>query len=133
MKTRNSHGALWQVAYVVVPPFHRIMEALRLHKGRQPWIVGSLKSKDSIEDVRKYLFTRGFEPAILAWRDDNQVISMRRIHNKIFQYHVRVHDDGEVRAHYEYASEAKPIDHILGKDMEPRKEFFISLLKKHLK
>lgn len=74
------------------------------------------------------LTEKGYEEAIIAWCDPGEVLSMRKIHNEIYQYHVRLFIDGEIRAHYEYSPESKPIEHIRETFFKPETEFFKNLL-----
>lgn len=80
------------------------------------------------DEFRKRLLAAGFEDAILALRDPGEILNMRKVDNKIFQYHVRLFNDNEVRVHYEFSGEARPIRHCWGTNFEFKKEAFTKIL-----
>lgn len=123
----------WTVIYKIWPPVLRTLEKVKFHKGRQEYLIGHLKDTQSVYNLKKHLTKNGFEKAILSWIDTGEILSMRKIDNKIFQYHLRVFNDTEIRGHYEYSPEAKPLFHCLEKYFEPKKEYFTKLTKKYLK
>ncbi|MEK7539337.1 MAG: hypothetical protein AAB595_01725, partial [Patescibacteria group bacterium] len=53
----------------------------------------------------------GFGNHFIAWDDQAQVLSWRKLINFQEQYHLRVFSDGEIRGHFEYTPEAHPIQH----------------------
>lgn len=53
---------------------------------------------------------------------------MRKTHDKIFQYHIRLFEDREVRGHYEYSSEGNPFAHVNESTFEKRTNYFKELL-----
>ncbi len=123
---------MWDIAYRVWPPCIRTAEKLGCHDIRQRYLLGRLNANFNKEELLKLLERSGFEPAVIAWRDPGQVLSMRKIHDRIFQYHVRLFIDGEIRAHYEYSPESHPLDHFLEVKFEPKAEFFRNLLGNYL-
>lgn len=126
-----SSKKVWRIIYLFYPPILRILEKLHFHHYRQKYHVGFVKKKD-IHKIKKYLLKQGYEPAILSWKDPEEVINMRKIDKKVFSYHLRIFRDGEVRAHYEYASEANPWNHITEKVFMPKKRYYKKLLKRFL-
>ena len=126
------HNPIWPIAYCIWPPILRRLEKLGIHKGRQNYHLGYIKKDCSIEDVKTFLKKQGFEPATLAWKDSDEVLSMRKPHNKQFQYHIRAYNDKEMRGHYEYSSEGNPFKHIFESHFTPEQEFFILLMKDFL-
>ena len=105
------YTSFWSLFYKVWPPCTRVLEALGFHNQRQRYVLGSLEPRYDEDDLRGFLTDRGFEHAILAWKDPGEVLSVRRVHNRIFQYHIRLFEDGEIRAHYEYSPEAHTFKH----------------------
>ena len=118
----------WSLAYPVWPKIIRGWEKLGFHKFRQRFLIGHLNANFNKENLEKMLYEQGFENAIIAWCDPGEVLSMRKINDEIYQYHIRLFIDGEIRAHYEYSPEAKPIDHIRETFFKPETEFFKDLL-----
>ncbi len=118
--------------YRVWPPCIRTAERLGFHNFRQKYLLGRLNVNYNKESLEHTLRGEGFERAIIAWRDPGEVLSMRKIHNSIFQYHIRLFIDGEIRAHYEYSPESHPISHFFEARFEPETEFFTKLLGNYL-
>jgi len=100
------------------------------HEGRQPFLMGKLH-KYSEEQFKKYLLQQGYEHDYLAWIDEGEVLSMRKREGKKHQYHIRLHSDKEIRAHYEHAPEAMPIHHLVC-TVKLRPKYFKQLLKEFL-
>lgn len=123
---------IWKFIYVVYPPILRVLEKIRIHSFRQDFLLGVLKKDANISEIKKFLQSHNYEDVILAWKDPGELLSMRKIDQKIFQYHIRIFNDGEVRTHYEYSSEGNPWGHVFEKCFEPRSEYFKSLLMEYL-
>lgn len=122
----------WNGVYKIYPPLLRVLEKIRIHNFRQDFLVGILKRDSNHLELRAFLVEEGFEEAILAWKDPGELLSMRKIDNEIFQYHVRIFSDGEVRCHYEYSSEGNPWGHIFEIRFEAQKEYFQELFSDYL-
>ena len=120
------------IFYRVWPPVTRTLEFCGFHAFRQRFILGNLASGFNKEKLKARLVLCGFERAILAWKDPGEVLSMRKVHNRIFQYHVRLFIDGEIRGHFEYSPEADPIRHFFECYFEPETDFFRKLLGEYL-
>src|ERR1035437_2750372 len=82
------------------------------HKRRQNFLVGELHLERPIQDFAMFLVEQGFGNHFVAWKDPNEILSLRRIHGFKYQYHIRVFSDREVRCHYEYTPEYRPIHHM---------------------
>jgi hypothetical protein len=98
------------------------------HEGRQDFLIGTVAPHTTIEEVITYLVERGFHNHFVAWEDDGELVSLRYPDGFKRQYHLRIFEDGEIRAHYEYTTEAHPIRHMRDIDVEPRREYFLELL-----
>jgi hypothetical protein len=130
---KNPYNKWWKIIYFIYPPILRILEKLGFHKGRQLYLIGILdKNKISPKNFEEYLKDLGYEKAILAWKDDGEIFSLRKINNYNFQYHIRLFDNDEIRCHYEYSSEANPIKHVMETIFNPETEYFESILKQFL-
>jgi hypothetical protein len=60
------------------------------------------------------------------------LFSLRKVKDSVFQYHIRLHNDREIRAHYEYSSEGNPVGHIFEKVFEEQRDYFTQILKEYL-
>ena len=122
----------WRV-YTPLHPYVRdtalALGIVHHEKGRQRFLLGRIALGYSIEDVAMYLVReQEFGNHFVAWHDDGQVVSLRRVDGFAYQYHIRLFDDGEVRGHYEYTPEYKPIDHMREAVLEERRDTFLQFL-----
>ncbi|MDO8482513.1 MAG: hypothetical protein Q7S86_01685 [bacterium] len=124
----EKYTGFWNLFYKVWPPCTRVLEWLGFHSHRQRYLLGHLQSSYNKVDLKRLLSDKGFEHAILAWQDPGEILSMRRIDNRIFQHHIRLFVDGEIRAHYEYSPEAHTFKHFFEVHFEAEVEFFRKLL-----
>ena len=117
----------WKVIY----PVHNITRNALLatgilsHEGRQLYAFGTLASEKNMEDFLFHLQSQGFGNHFIAWDDDDQVASLRRLDGFERQYHVRIFKDGEIRGHYEFTPEAHPILHYKATGQEHRQSDFL--------
>lgn len=120
----------WRV-YTPIHPFVR-NTALTLrvvsHSGRQNFLVGKISQAHSMKDVIDFLISQGYGNHFIAWKDDGEVVSLRRVVGFSHQYHIRIFEDGEVRGHYEYTPECYPILHYKAVDQKDCREEFLKLL-----
>jgi hypothetical protein len=120
--------AFWKGVY----PMHNTIRNALLsthvlsHAGRQPYAFGRLAPGKTVEGFLKYLERQQFGNHFIAWDDDDQVASVRRLDGFERQYHVRIFKDGEVRAHYEFTPECYPIMHYKAKGQQERREDFLN-------
>lgn len=114
-------------------PYHRHLRdgaiALKVirNRGRQLFLMGEVAPHLSIEDFVTHLVDHGYAYHRVAWEDDGEMVSLRCVRDFIFQYHIRIFEDGEVRAHYEYTPECYPLAHLMGEGLEERREEFLAL------
>ncbi len=99
------------------------------HKGRQNFLIGKLDPTRSIKEFVTHLVAQGFANHFVAWKDTDELISLRRTEGFKYQYHVRIFADGEVRCHYEYTPEYRPIQHLKQKGFQNRNDEFITMFK----
>ena len=128
----SENSGVWKVVYATYPRLLRLLERAGFHSGRQPHILGVLNSRYRPQDLRNHLLTHGFESAILAWKDSDEILSLRKIDRHIYQWHLRLHSDGEIRGHYEYSSEGNPLGHVFNSAFRKDDEAFIALLGDYL-
>lgn len=117
----------WKTAYFFYPYIRDLSLFLRLvkHGGRQQYRIGFLRDGVGYGDFEKFLVEIGFEPAVIAWIDDDEVFGMRKLDGKLWQYHVRLYKDGEVRGHKEYSPESwRWWKHFTEVDEETGEEYF---------
>jgi hypothetical protein len=126
----RSKYLFWRVLY----PFHNAGRDILLsagiihHSGRQDFILGYVAPGKTIEEFLRYLEGREFLNHFIAWKDDEEVISVRRLVDFEWQYHLRIFADGEVRGHYEYTPESHPLWHVKSVRQEERREDFVEFL-----
>jgi len=106
---------IWHIAYHFFPWLQKhLIEWKIIHheKGRQKFHLGWLAPGKTLEDLEKHLHEKwNFGNHFVAWVDSGQVLSWRKLVNFDYQYHIRVFKDGEIRGHYEYTPESKPLRH----------------------
>jgi hypothetical protein len=132
MTSPYSKKIFWKIIYIIWPPVLRAIELLGIHNFRQNFLLGHLNSKYTKDDFIKLLAGQDFELGIIAYKDPGEIVGMRRLDTPIYQYHIRLFIDGEIRAHYEYSPEARPLDHIFEVGFENRKDFFVKILGEYL-
>src|SRR3989344_7502176 len=122
----------WRV-YTPLHPFVRDLAlALRIVKFEsrsERFPLGTVAPHSSVEKLVHYLVSRGYAYHRVAWEDNGELVGMRRVENFLYQYHIRIYEDGEVRGHYEFTPEAYPILHLNRIGQEARREEFLELLK----
>ncbi|MBT4651242.1 hypothetical protein HOC13_01850 [Candidatus Woesearchaeota archaeon] len=123
----------WKFTYFFYPPILRLLEKAKVHSSRQNYLIGKLVDDSSLEKIKEKLLLEGFENAILSWKDPGEVLNMRRVTKGVYQYHLRIFNDLEIRGHYEFSSEGNPLGHIKEKVFVPEKDYFTSLLNDFLK
>ncbi|MDP3985881.1 MAG: hypothetical protein U1C53_01350 [Candidatus Veblenbacteria bacterium] len=104
----------WKIFEPFFPTVRDAWVALGLinHNLRQPYLYGALKAEFTHNDLRTYLKAAGFTNDYLAWVDPDEILNMRKVVDVIYQYHVRLFVDGEVRGHHEFAAESHPFKHL---------------------
>lgn len=131
---KRAYSKAWHVVYAAHPPVRRVLQVGGRHKDRHPFLLGMFNfEKYAVEDLEKHLADIGFEKSRLAWKEEGEVSSMRKVDGKKFQWHIRVFEDGEVRAHYEYSPEVHPIKHLKGHVFHDDKKFLLPLLGDYLR
>lgn len=123
---------IWKKIYFIFPWMqkHLLKWHLMWHeKGRQPYHIGWLAPGKTLEDLEKHLHENwGFGNHFVAWEDNGQVLSWRKLESFEKQWHLRVFKDGEIRGHYEWTPEDKPVEHFVEIGEEERKEDFEKFL-----
>ncbi|MEK7607147.1 MAG: hypothetical protein AAB444_03070 [Patescibacteria group bacterium] len=97
---------------------------------RQRFFLGWLAPGKTLEELRQHLSEQGFGNHFVAWLDKDQALSWRKLDGFDYQYHLRVYTDGEIRGHYEYTPESRPMDHFREVGEENRREVFLKFLGK---
>lgn len=123
---------IWRVIYKFFPSLQKwlLKTGIIWHeKGRQKYHIAWLKEGKTLEDLKRHLHEKwGFGNHFVAWADDGQVLSWRKLADFKDQYHLRVFSDGEIRGHFEYTPEAHPIDHFTEKGEIDKQEDFLKFL-----
>lgn len=119
----------WRIIY----PFHNIGRDFLLfagiirHHGRQNFVLGTLAPGKTVEDLLSHLEKGGWGNHFIAWKDEGEIVSVRKLVDFERQYHLRVFADGEVRGHYEYTPESHPYWHMIDR-WEARGDEFLQFL-----
>ena len=123
---------IWRKIYPIFPwvQSHFLKWHLAWHeKGRQPYHIGWLAPGKTLQDLEKHLHNEwGFGNHFVAWADTGQVLSWRKLESFDYQYHLRVFKDGEIRGHYEFTPESKPVEHFVEINEQARIEEFRKFL-----
>jgi hypothetical protein len=96
-------------------------------EGRQNYLLGNIAPDTSLREFVDHLVSQGFANHFVAWKDNNELVSLRRVENFTHQYHIRIFKDGEVRGHYEFTPECYPFRHLRARGQEHRPEEFKKL------
>lgn len=116
----------WRL-YTPLHPFVRDASTslgIMRHEGRQDFLLGSLHPKRTLRDFVHHLVSQGFGNHFVAWKDTDEVVSLRKTEDFKYQYHIRIFTDGEVRCHYEYTPEYHPLQHLIQIGFEERTDEF---------
>jgi hypothetical protein len=98
-------------------------------KGRQKYHVGWLSKGRTLEELKNHLHSKwGFGNHFIAWVDEGQVLSWRKLTDFQDQYHLRIYKDGEICGHFEFTPEAHPLEHLEEKGEKEAKEDFLKFL-----
>jgi len=81
-------GWFWKFVYLFWPSVLRVYEIF-FHHHRQDFLIGKLASQISAEDLKIHLIEYGFEFAIISLKDPGEILAMRKMEGKEFQYHIR--------------------------------------------
>lgn len=123
---------IWRGIYPIFPwmQTHLLKWHLAWHeKGRQPYHLGWLAPGKTLKDLEKHLHAQwGFGNHFVAWTDSGQVLSWRKLMDFDNQYHIRIFKDGEIRGHYEFTPESKPLEHFVEINEEARIDEFRKFL-----
>jgi len=123
---------IWNLFYGIFLPVRKFLlnAGIIWHKkGRQRYHLGWLSPGKNLEELKHHLHEKwGFGNHFIAWIDDDQVLSWRKLLDFQDQYHLRVYKDGEIRGHFEYTPEAHPLDHMEENGEADKKEDFLKFL-----
>ncbi len=122
----------WDFIYKFFLPARKFLMKIGLiwhKKGRQRYHIGWLAPGKTLEDLKKHLFTKwDFGNHFIAWIDEDQVLSWRKLADFEDQYHLRVYKDGEICGHFEYTPEAHPLEHMEEKGEVDKTKDFLKFL-----
>ena len=123
---------IWHFIYGFFPPVQKFLlryGVIHHEDKRQRYHIGWLAPGKTLEELKLHLHSRwGFGNHFIAWTDNNQVLSWRKLTDFEDQYHLRVFSDGEIRGHFEFTPEAHPIEHLTEKGEVERKADFLKFL-----
>ena len=123
--------ALWwgviEPLFIFGRHFFTLMRRVFMNWERQEFPLGWIAPHKDIHDLVLHLRTHGFRGFRCSWQDPGQKVNLRRRDTFHSQYHIRIFEDGEIRAHYEKSPEAHPFDHLFGHGLETRREEFLKI------
>jgi len=133
---------IWDFVYSFFLPLRNFLFRIGFiwhKKGRQKYHVGWLASGKTLESLKAHLHDKwNFGNHFIAWVDEDQVLSWRKLTDFQDQYHLRIYKDGEICGHFEFTPEAHPLEHVEEKGEREAKEDFFKFLgefvavKKHI-
>lgn len=106
----------WHLMDIVLPFIRDFLLKFRLVRKlarRQRFPIGWLRPDVRPEQAIAHLKLNGFEVVRPEWIDHGEIMGLRKLLDHEKQCHIRFFEDGEIRAHVEYAPEARPIAHLL--------------------
>jgi hypothetical protein len=128
----NIKQKTWDFMYSFFLPIRKFLlkNGIIWHKkGRQKYHIGWLARGKTLEGLKEHLHEKwGFGNHFIAWIDENQVLSWRKLTDFQDQYHLRVYKDGEICGHFEFTPEAHPLEHLEEKGEVNKKEDFLKFL-----
>ncbi|MFA5840679.1 MAG: hypothetical protein WC847_00160 [Candidatus Paceibacterota bacterium] len=123
---------IWNIIYSFFLPTRQLLLRMGVvwhKKGRQKYHVGWLARGKTLEELKNHLHKEwGFGNHFIAWIDEDQVLSWRKLTDFQDQYHLRVYSDGEICGHFEYTPEAHPLEHMEEKGEVDKTEDFLKFL-----
>ena len=127
---RKLQYVFWKVFTPAHPHVRDLLTSTGLvrRRGRQKYLFGKIAPHRTIESLVEHLIKHGWGKHFVAWREEGEIVGLRKVDGFERQYHLRIFDDGEVRGHYESTPECYPITHLLEAASEERREEFLALL-----
>ena len=123
---------MWDFIYTFFLPVRKFLLSKGIiwhRKGRQKYHIGWLAPGKTLEELKLHLHTKwGFGNHFIAWIDESQVLSWRKLTDFEDQYHLRIYKDGEICGHFEFTPEAHPLEHMEEKGEMNKKEDFLKFL-----
>jgi hypothetical protein len=128
--TARAKYFFWRIITPIHPYVRDLLLRLRIlrHEGRQNFLVGRVAKHITVKEFISHLIEVGYGNHFVAWRDDGELVSLRFVVSFMHQYHIRVFEDGEVRAHFEYTPECYPFWHLQEVGIEARRDEFLTLM-----
>lgn len=126
----RTHDRLKYLFWRMYSPAHPILRdaALALglirHVGRNDFLIGHVSPGQTTHEFISDCVKKGYKKHLIAWREEGELVSLRRVCGFQYQYHLRVFEDGEVRGHYEFTPECHPFLHLKGVGIEDRRDVF---------
>ncbi|MBI2013736.1 MAG: hypothetical protein HYS87_02840 [Candidatus Colwellbacteria bacterium] len=124
--------SFWLIAAPVWPIFRMCMGRWRIpwrEKDKDKKHLGWLKQDKTPKEFIKHMRNHGFKRHFIAYKDVEELFSLRKIHMERFQYHIRFYRNRRITGHYEPRPEKHPIKHLRETSIELRKEDFMVFMR----
>ena len=100
--TQKIKRGFWSFFLYPIFPYIEHLFVFIHKRTRQRFHVGWLAPETTLEAMKEHLSKKyGFGNHFIAWEDQGQVLSWRKLDGFDYQFHLRVFADGEIRGHYE--------------------------------
>lgn len=126
---------IWHLLDMVMPFIRDFLLGFHIVRKisiRQRFPAGWLRPEIAPETAITYLKLHGFEVVRPEWIDYGEIAGLRKLLSAEQQCHIRFFNDGEIRAHVEYAPEARPIAHLLERDFHSARDIVYEFLHQYL-
>ena len=121
---------MWRLVRPMFPALRGAFTSMGL--GHPPkkrdFFIGHLAANRTAVDLEDHLVRQGFEQDPIAWKEEGEVMSLRRRVSFEYQYHIRLFDDGELCGHFELTVESNPRAHLAEKEFYDKKAEFLEFL-----
>lgn len=131
--TQKIKRGFWSFFLYPIFPYVEHLFVFIHKRTRQRFHVGWLAPETTLEAMKEHLSKKyGFGNHFIAWEDQGQVLSWRKLDGFDYQFHLRVFADGEIRGHYEKTPEASPLNHFLERGERSCNKALLTFLGPHV-
>ena len=128
---RKIKKSLWLLTAPIWPITRMCMGKWRIvwrEQDKDKKHIGYLKPGKTVKEFHAFMRSRGFKRHYMAYKDIDELFSMRKLHQETHQYHLRFYRNRQITGHYELAPETSTIKHLREIGLEFRKEDFLEIM-----